>query len=89
MWCAGLHSCTPPLFYPLTVPLGRRTLHTVSSVTLTQIAKSVGLSRQRVDQLYREDATFPDPIGKTANAAVWDEVEIRRWARRSGRKWVS
>ncbi len=56
-------------------------------LSIAQIAEHVGLSRERVYQLLGEDASFPEPTGKIAHAAVWDEAEVRRWARRNGRTW--
>lgn len=53
-------------------------------VGLSDIATALGVSRQRVLQL-RQREDFPEPVGETANGAIWDMDSIRLWARSSVR----
>lgn len=49
-------------------------------VTGGDIAKRLGVSRQRVHQL-REKPDFPRPIGRIGNALVWRWADVEEWAR--------
>lgn len=49
-----------------------------------EVAKLLGVSRQRVNQLsHRED--FPEPLARLAATPVWRTSDIERWAREVGR----
>ena len=50
-----------------------------------QIAQMLDLSRQRVDQLTREDPTFPRPEAELPSGRVWMRAAIVKWAKAKGR----
>ncbi|HMJ75484.1 MAG TPA: hypothetical protein VK507_05900 [Iamia sp.] len=50
----------------------------------TEIAKLLGVSRQRADQLSRTDG-FPDPVAEIAAGRIWLRADVEAWARESGR----
>jgi hypothetical protein len=50
-----------------------------------QIAEMLDLSRQRVDQLTREDPTFPEPEAELPAGRVWTRAAIMKWAKAKGR----
>lgn len=52
-------------------------------VGVAEIAEMLGgVSRQRVDQLAREYADFPAPIGNLARGRVWDRADVAAWIAR-------
>ncbi|MDA0252660.1 MAG: hypothetical protein O3B27_06920 [Actinomycetota bacterium] len=57
-------------------------------MSAAEIAKELGVSRQRVHQL-RGGAAFPDPLADLKGGAVWDARAVRQfaleWSRRAGR----
>jgi hypothetical protein len=58
-------------------------------VGVFEIASMLGVSRQRVDQLSRADAAFPDPVAELHAGRIWRLDDIVRWANLSGRKLVA
>jgi predicted DNA-binding transcriptional regulator AlpA len=58
------------------------THHLVGAV---EIAKMFGVSRQRVNQIAKDDATFPAPEASLATGRVWSREAIEKWARETGR----
>jgi prophage regulatory protein len=52
-------------------------------VGLTEIAAMLDLSRQRVDQIVRADASFPEPVAVITAGRIWRRSDVERWARRS------
>lgn len=50
-----------------------------------EIAKMLGISRQRVDQLSRTDPDFPKPL-TSGRYRVWQRDDILVWARGTGRE---
>jgi prophage regulatory protein len=54
-------------------------------VTATEIATMLGVVRQRVDQLAREDPTFPKPWRTLPRMRLWDKKAILKWAAKTGR----
>lgn len=56
-------------------------------LSVTQIAARLGLSRERIYQLINK-GRFPESVGEIGRTAVYREVEVARWAKRSGRKWT-
>lgn len=48
-------------------------------VTQADIARKLGLTPQRVNQLV-DQTDFPDPIGKVARSAVWSWPTVEQWA---------
>ncbi len=53
-------------------------------VGVREIAKLLGLSRQRADQLVRTKG-FPDPVAELASGRIWERAAIVRWAHDTGR----
>lgn len=53
-------------------------------VGTVEIARHLGISRQRVDKLSRSD-DFPAPAADLAVGRVWHWGEVEAWARRTGR----
>jgi len=54
-------------------------------VGTAEIARLLGVSRQYVDRLSREDPTFPDPEVELASGRVWESKAIEKWAKAAGR----
>lgn len=56
----------------------------------TDIAKVLGVSRQRVSQLHREHRDFPEPVVHTGAGSLWVRAAVDRfselWDRRPGRR---
>ena len=50
----------------------------------TEIAKLLGVSRQRVGQLAQSES-FPEPVARLAAGPIWESADIERWAREAGR----
>lgn len=51
---------------------------------VAEVAKFLGVSRQRVNQL-SHGADFPEPVARLAAGPVWHTGDIERWARETGR----
>jgi predicted DNA-binding transcriptional regulator AlpA len=51
---------------------------TMTQVNLSEVARRIGLSRQRVRQLVDEDPKFPRPEW-VGNAWVVDWAKVQRW----------
>lgn len=49
-----------------------------------EIARLLGVSRQRADQITRTKG-FPDPIAELANGRIWERQTVVHWARETGR----
>ena len=59
-------------------------------VGLSEIAKMLGVSRQRVGQLAQDHDDFPSPVADLASGRIWETAAIETWAqahpvRRPGR----
>jgi predicted DNA-binding transcriptional regulator AlpA len=54
-------------------------------VGVAEIARMLGVSRQRVDQMARNDPEFPQPIAELTAGRIWRLQDIERWARKTGR----
>jgi prophage regulatory protein len=52
---------------------------------VAEIAKLLGVSRQRVDQLVRLGAGFPEPVAELEAGRIWLAEDIDKWARAAGR----
>jgi predicted DNA-binding transcriptional regulator AlpA len=50
----------------------------------SEIAKLLGVSRQRANQLAQREG-FPEPIARLAAGPIWESADIERWAREAGR----
>ena len=76
-----------------TVSPGCRFLAVAELVGVDEIARLVGVSRQRVNAIARSDSAFPEPLAELAAGRIWDRAEIEKWvavrARREQRTIVS
>jgi predicted DNA-binding transcriptional regulator AlpA len=54
-------------------------------MTSSQVAKLLGVSRQRVDQLVKTDPTFPPPALVLPSGRVWERAAVERWGREKGK----
>ena len=58
-------------------------------VGASEVATLLGVSRQRVHQLYQQNDAFPIPLVQVAMGPLWDERAIRAfdrgWSRQPGR----
>lgn len=50
-----------------------------------EVARLLGVTRQRVDELSRTHADFPEPEAVLASGRVWRREDVEAWARRTGR----
>jgi predicted DNA-binding transcriptional regulator AlpA len=57
-------------------------------VGATEIAEMLGCSRQWVNQMAREDRTFPAPEAELSGGRVWTRRAIEKWAQATGRSVV-
>jgi prophage regulatory protein len=55
-------------------------------VGTAEIAKMLGVVRQYVDRLSREDPAFPKPIAELAAGRVWKRADVVKWAKATGRE---
>jgi len=46
----------------------------------SEVAKELGVSRQRVYQLAETHTNFPKPVAQLSRGALWSGTEVRRWA---------
>lgn len=51
---------------------------------VAEVAKLLGVSRQRVQQLARR-TDFPEPVARLAATPVWESEDVEQWARERGR----
>jgi len=56
--------------------------HLVGAV---EIAAMFGVSRQRVNQIAKDDPTFPEPTASLATGRVWERSDVEKWAKDTGR----
>ena len=50
-----------------------------------EIAAMLGVSRQYVDRLSKEDPDFPEPEAELTGGRVWSTEAVEAWARAKGR----
>lgn len=50
-----------------------------------EIAELLGVTRQRIDQIAREDSTFPSAEATLQSVRIWSRETVERWARATGR----
>ena len=61
-------------------------LQTLDLVSLTDIAKLLGMTRGGADKLVKREATFPPPVAVlSGRTRAWDRDAVENWARESGR----
>ncbi len=53
---------------------------------LTEIARLLGVSRQRADRIIKEDPEFPTPDAIITAGRIWKRADVEAWARRTGRR---
>ena len=51
----------------------------MDTLRAAQVAKLLGVSRERVRQLPQRDPTFPSPV-ETEPYRRWDRADVERWA---------
>jgi predicted DNA-binding transcriptional regulator AlpA len=51
---------------------------------ITEIAKMLGVTRQRVHQLAKSYG-FPEPVARLAQGPIWHATDVEEWAERTGR----
>jgi predicted DNA-binding transcriptional regulator AlpA len=51
-----------------------------------EVARLLGVSRQRVDKITQTHREFPPPVGRLAAGRIWKREEIIDWATKTGRK---
>jgi predicted DNA-binding transcriptional regulator AlpA len=54
-------------------------------VGTAEIASLLGVSRQYVDRLSRQDPAFPAPEVELASGRVWESKAVEKWAKATGR----
>jgi predicted DNA-binding transcriptional regulator AlpA len=52
-----------------------------STIRLVDIARLLGVSKQRVHQLASE-GLLPAPVGRDSRGRLWSRQEVQAWARR-------
>jgi prophage regulatory protein len=60
----------------------------VELLGVTEAARLLGVSRQRVQQLTESDPDFPAPVATLARGRVWERDAIEKWAKATGREIV-
>jgi predicted DNA-binding transcriptional regulator AlpA len=58
---------------------------TIDLVGVAEIAEMLGVSRQRVHQIIREDEAFPHAVAELSAGKIWQRSDVERWLKRSGR----
>jgi FtsZ-interacting cell division protein YlmF len=48
-------------------------------VGVAEIAQLLGVSKQRVHELLRNDADFPEPAAELAAGRIWQRSEVEHW----------
>ena len=52
---------------------------------LTEIARLLGVSRQRADEIVKKSPGFPEPEAVITAGRIWKRKDVEAWARRAGR----
>ena len=52
---------------------------------VAEIAKLLGVSRQRVNAIVATHPDFPDPEVELAAGRIWKREDVECWARKTGR----
>jgi FtsZ-interacting cell division protein YlmF len=48
-------------------------------VGVAEIAQLLAVSRQRVHELLRSDAAFPEPAAELASGRIWQRADVEQW----------
>ena len=59
----------------------------VQAAPETYLLNLLGISRQGVDYLAKNDPTFPAPLAVLSIGRVWERRDVEKWARETG--WIS
>jgi prophage regulatory protein len=54
-------------------------------MTVGDVARLLGVTRQRVHQIVEEDPSFPAPVATLSVGRVWERADILQWGRETGR----
>jgi predicted DNA-binding transcriptional regulator AlpA len=54
-------------------------------VGVAEIARMLGVSRQRVHQIIASEPDFPKPEARLSAGAIWSTKEVESWIRSKGR----
>jgi hypothetical protein len=55
-------------------------------VSIYEISRLLGVTRQRVDKITRTDETFPEPVAEIQAGRVWLRDDVLFWANARGRQ---
>ncbi len=58
----------------------------VDLVGAAEVARLLGVTRQRVNALARTHKSFPEPAATIAAGRIWLREDIEEWASRDGRR---
>jgi hypothetical protein len=54
-------------------------------VGVQEVARMLGITRQRVNAIVQTHDDFPDPVSKVAAGRLWRRKDIIEWAEKTGR----
>jgi len=54
-------------------------------VGVGEIARMLGISRQRINKIAQTDPAFPKPEAELMSGRVWKRADVERWAKKVGR----
>lgn len=64
--------------------MGRPTVNLLDLASTTDVCEMLGVSRQRVNQIRREDKTFPAPVYNNGQILMWRRQDVRHWGMNQG-----
>jgi hypothetical protein len=67
----------------------RSTLVTEDCVGVQEVARMLGITRQRVNRIVQTHDDFPEPVSKVAAGRFWRRKDIVEWAETTGRSLQS
>ncbi len=59
--------------------------HEVTAMYASGVARSLGVTRQRVYQLLHESKDFPRPAAVTPRGAIWLRSSVEKWSKARSR----
>ncbi|MGZ4314197.1 MAG: DNA-binding protein [Gaiellaceae bacterium] len=57
----------------------------VDLVGVAEIAKMLGITRQRVNAIVQTHTDFPVPVAELSAGRIWLRKDVEAWAHRTGR----
>lgn len=54
-------------------------------VSVQEVARMLGVTRQRVHAIARTHPDFPAPVAELSAGRIWRKADIESWARAAGR----